>query len=228
MKVFAILALVVCSVFSAPVAPPANPSGDDSTFKAGETILIKVPLDTASVFNGAFPIDADGYVTLPVLGRLYIHNQRASDVADYISKQAAPYLRDIHVTVTPVIRLTLLGYWQHPSMVYVSPEASVWEACHLVGGPAGEVNLDKWKVYRGSQPLNISLLDEFSRGTTLRGAGVQSGDIFVIPVPNPNSGFWYAFRQTLDVVAQLAAVTASVFTVYLTYLIVDGQVHTNP
>lgn len=193
------------------------------TFKSNEAILIQVPLDTASVLNGYYPIDSAGYVTLPVAGRLFVHDLTASQVEGFLAKRMAQYLRDTHVTATPMVRLTLLGYWQRPGMHYVDPELSVWEACRVVGGPAGEVNLEQWRVMRGSQPLGIALLDEFSRGTTLRGAGVRSGDIFVIPQPNPQSGFWYWFRETLTVTAQIAGIVGATLTAYVTYLVLEER-----
>lgn len=193
------------------------------TFKSNEGMILRVPLDTASILNGSYPIDSAGYVTLPVVGRLYVHDQTSTQVAAYLGKRMAPYLRDTHIMATPVVRLTMLGYWQRPGMHYVDPELSVWEACRVVGGPAGEQNIQKWLVMRGSRITQIMLLDEFSRGTTLRSAGVRSGDIFVIPQPNPLSGFWYWFRESLTVTAQLASIIGTTLTLYVTYLVLEQQ-----
>jgi hypothetical protein len=76
---------------------------------------------------------------------------------------------------------------------------------------------------RGSSITQIMLLDEFSRGTTLRSAGIRSGDIFVIPQPNPQSGFWYWFRESLTVTAQIASIVGTTLTLYVTYLVLEQQ-----
>jgi protein involved in polysaccharide export with SLBB domain len=196
-------------------------------FHANEGIVIQVPLDTASILNGSYPIDSAGYVKLPVLGRLFIHGKTVGEVESYLGKRMSSYLKDINITTTPAIRLTLIGYWQKPGMLYADPETSVWEACRLVGGPAGERNLDQWTVRRGSSILGISLLDEFSKGSSLRAAGIKSGDIFVIPVPNPQSGFWYWFRESLTVTAEIAGIAGTVLTAYITYLILDRGLYSN-
>ncbi len=185
------------------------------TFKSGEGLLLRIPLDTASIFNGVFPIDNEGYVNLPVLGKLHVHGKSSRFIEGYLSVNGAQYMRDIHVLASPVIRITLLGHWQRPGMYYVNALASVWEACRIAGGPAGEVNLNKWKVHRGDESLGIPLLNNFSQGTTLRGAGIQSGDIFVIPVPNMQTGPWYVFRESLTMLGQLATITASVLVSYV-------------
>jgi hypothetical protein len=196
-------------------------------FHANEGIVIQVPLDTASVLNGSYPIDSAGYVKLPVLGRLFIHGKTVGEVESYLGKRMSSYLKDINITATPAIRLTLVGYWQKPGMLYADPETSVWETCRLVGGPAGDNNLDKWRVMRGTAVVDISLLDEFSRGSSLRAAGIKSGDIFVIPVPNPQAGFWYWFRESLSVTAQIAGIAGTVLTAYITYLILDRGLYNN-
>jgi protein involved in polysaccharide export with SLBB domain len=232
-----VLRTLLCALFAAvavasaqdPAAsvavPPDTVSGMRATrtFRANEAMIIRVPLDTASVLNGSYPIDSAGYVTLPVVGRLYVHDQTSGMIESYLSKRMSQYLRDTHVMTVPMVRLTLLGYWQRPGMHYVDPELSIWEACRVVGGPAGETNLHRWQVMRGSSPLAIRLLDEFSRGTTLRAAGVRSGDIFVIPQPDPQSGFWYWFRESLTVTAQIAAIVGTTLTAYVTYLVLEER-----
>jgi protein involved in polysaccharide export with SLBB domain len=193
------------------------------TFDAVDALLISLPLDTASFLNGGYPVDPQGYADFPVLGRFYVRGMEFSRIEDTLSKGLAPYLRDTYVRVRPAIRLTLLGHWQRPGMHYVDAEATVWEACKVVGGPGGEVNLREWVVMRGSQDLGHPILDAFSRGESLREAGVQSGDIFVIPTPNPQEGFWYWFRESLTVTSQIAAITATVLTTYITYTIIEER-----
>ena len=195
----------------------------DNTFRAGDGIIVSVPMDTEAVINGSFPIDSSGYADIPVVGRIFVHNKTSKQVEDYISKEMAQYLRDTHVRAKPAIRLLLVGNWQHPGMHYVEANASVWEAAKLAGGPAGEVNVKKWIVMRGSEDLTLPVLDEFSRGTSLRNSGVQSGDIFVIPVPNEHAGFWYWFTQSLSATSQVTSILAAVATVYITYLIYEGH-----
>lgn len=215
-----VMGLAACLILTTAIfaqAPVDNSKGE--IFRAGDGILLSVPMDTESVINGSFPIDSAGYADLPVVGRIFVHNKTSRQVEDYVSREMAQYLRDTHVRAKPAVRLLLVGFWQHPGMHYVEANASVWEAAKLAGGPAGEVNIKKWIVMRGSEDLTLPILDEFSRGTTLRNAGVQSGDIFVIPVPNEHSGFWYWFTQGLSATAQVATVATAVLSVYIAYLI---------
>lgn len=197
-------------------------------FRANEGLILRIPLDTGSVLNGSYPIDSAGYVRLPILGRMFIHGKTEAEVQTYLGQKLSSYLKDINIIAAPAIRIALLGHWQKPGMLYVDAGASVWETCLLVGGPAGEQNLGKWKVMRGSEQVSISLLDEFARGSSLRKAGIRSGDIFVIPSPNPQSGFWYWFRESLTVTAQIAGIVGTTLTVYITYLILERDSDRNP
>lgn len=192
-----------------------------SVLKAGEGMEIRVPLDTAAVINGSYAIDSSGYANIPIVGRVFVHDKPTYEIETLLSGKLANYLRDTHIMISPVIRLALIGHWQNPGMHYVNSEVSVWEACLAVGGPNGEGNMDKWVVMRGSKRLPIELLNEFSKGTSLRKAGIQSGDIFVIPVPDPDTGFWYWFREYLTVTAQIAAIASTVLTAYITYLTLE-------
>ncbi|MEO6096828.1 MAG: polysaccharide biosynthesis/export family protein [Fibrobacteria bacterium] len=202
----------------------AADNGDlEAVFKSGETMTVDVPLDTASVINGHYTVDSMGYVKLPVMGNVYVHNRSVTEIQSLIASKMSAYMRDTHVTVTPVIRLAILGSWKDPGMYYVNPDASVWDACIVAGSPVYERKLWKWKVMRGTTVLPIVLADEFSHGTSLRNAGIRSGDIFVIPVPDPNSGFWYWFKESLTATAQVATVAATAMTAYLTYKVLDNQ-----
>ena len=209
-------------------APPMDNSRNE-VFRAGDGIIISVPMDTDAVINGSYPIDSSGFADIPVVGRIFVHNKTSRQIEDYLSREMAQYIRDTHVRAKPAIRLLLVGHWQHPGMQYVDANASVWEAAKLAGGPAGEVNIKEWIVMRGKQDLTLPILDQFSRGTTLVNSGVLSGDIFVIPVPNEHAGFWYWFTQSLTATAQVAAILSTITTVYITYLIYEGQhsSHTN-
>jgi protein involved in polysaccharide export with SLBB domain len=227
--IYAVLSLLaVLSAGSAGNAAAAENGDLEPVFKSGETMTVEVPLDTASVINGHYTVDSMGYVKLPVMGNVYVHNRGVSEIQSMIATKMSAYMRDTHVTVTPVIRLALLGSWKNPGMYYVNPDASIWDACTVAGSPVYEGKFRKWKVMRGTDELPIVLADEFSHGTSLRNAGIRSGDIFVIPVPNPTSGFWYWFKESLTATTQVATVAATIITAYLTYKVLDNQTSGNP
>jgi protein involved in polysaccharide export with SLBB domain len=195
----------------------------DQVFKAREGMTLRIPLDPESVFNGAYAIDSAGYAEIPVLGRLMVAGKRRDEVEAFLQEKLASYLRDTHVQAEPAIRLTLLGHFAQPGQFYVNPDASVWDAIRFGGGVAGERTMKKAEIIRGESVLGISFWDIYSRGLTLHAAGIRSGDIFMVPVPRENTGFWYWFRESLGVTAQIAGIAGSALTVYITYMLLEDR-----
>ncbi len=191
---------------------------ENDLFVAGEALTLKVPLDTASFLNGGYPIDSAGFVELPVLGKFLVAGRYRSEVEGYLGQKFANYLKDTHIEAMPAIRITLLGHFVRQGMYYLNPRATVWDAVYLSGGLAGERTLDRIEILRGTQVTAISFLDEYSKGATFNKAGIRSGDIVVVPVPRDNVGFWYWFRETVTMTAQIAAILTSAMSAYIIYL----------
>lgn len=195
----------------------------NGVFGKGEALLLKATVDTASLLNGGYSIDSNGYADLPIVGRVEIVGHSREEVENYLSAKLANYLRDTHIKVEPAIRLTLLGSWERPGQYYVSPNATLFDAIWPSGGIAGERTLDQIRVQRGESTTGISFLTAYSSGVSLAQAGIRSGDLIVIPIPRDNTGFWYWFTQSLTATAQVAAIVSAVLSTYITYQLIDSQ-----
>lgn len=229
----ALFLFVLCAVLgSAGYAPAQTPAespvqdaastlsraaDENDVFVAGEALTLEVPLDTASFLNGGYPIDSSGFVELPVLGKFMVAGRYRSEVEGYLGQKFANYLKDTHVKAMPAIRITLLGHFIRQGMYYLNPRAVIWDAVYLSGGLAGERTLDRIEILRGTQVTSVSFLDEYSKGATFARAGIRSGDIVVVPVPRDNVGFWYWFRETVTMTAQVAAILTSAMSAYIIY-----------
>lgn len=202
---------LVCGAAALPTAPR------EEIFNAGEALTVEVPLDTAGVIRGGYPIDSAGYADLPVVGRVLVGGKSQFEVEGYLAERLANYLKDTHIKVSPAWRITLLGHFERQGMYYVPASTTVWEAARLGGGIAGERTLEDIEVMRGSGVTDIRFLDVYSQGKTLAAAGFKSGDIVVVPVPRDNTGAWYWFKETIGVTAQVAGVLTGFATFYFTY-----------
>jgi protein involved in polysaccharide export with SLBB domain len=211
---------------SAAVAASESSSGSpaaEEVFVAGEALTLDVALDTSAFLAGGYPIDSAGYAEFPVVGKIFVAGRSREDLEAYLGQKFANYLKDTHIKAVPAIRLTLIGYWVRQGMYYVNPNSTVWDAVYISGGIAGERTLDKIDVMRGSSVTTIAFLDEYSKGATLKQSGIRSGDIIVVPVPRDNVGFWYWFRETITLTAQIAAVLTSAMSAYIIYLNLENQ-----
>ncbi len=220
---FSLFLALFLTVTGHPRAQDTAAAGHGERFVAGEALTIDVVLDTVAFLNGGYPIDSSGYVELPVIGKIVVGGRSRDEVEAYLGSKLSNYLRDTHIKVVPAIRITWLGYWVKAGQYYVSPHATVWEAVYMAGGIAGERNLDKLHVLRGEQPVEIHVLNAYAKGITLAQAGIKSGDIIIIPVPRVEEGFWYWFRETITLTAQVAAVLTSAMSAYIIYLNLNNQ-----
>jgi polysaccharide export outer membrane protein len=214
-------ALGAVAVSAHAAALPTAPR--EERFVAGNALTIDVPLDTAGIIRGGYPIDSAGYADLPIVGRVQIEGRTQEEVETFLSERLANYLKDTHLRASPAWRITLLGHFAKQGQYYVPPNTTVWEAVRLAGGIAGERTLDKITVWRGGGEIAIPFLDMYSQGRTLANAGFKSGDIVVVPVPRDNAGPWYWFKETIGVTAQVAGIVSSVITLYITYLVLQNQ-----
>jgi protein involved in polysaccharide export with SLBB domain len=214
--------LALLSLLSAEAASLATAPRNER-FKAGEALTVEIPLDSAGLIRGGYPIDTAGYVDFPIVGRVLVHDRSQDEVESYLGEKLANYLKDTHIKVSPAFRLTMLGYWAKQGQYYVPPNTTVWEASLMAGGLGGERTLDDIKVLRGSKETDIPFLDEYSRGRTLLAAGFQSGDIIMVPVPRDNTGAWYWFRESLSITAQIAGIASTLITLYITYELLKEQ-----
>ncbi|MDQ3000604.1 MAG: polysaccharide biosynthesis/export family protein [Fibrobacterota bacterium] len=196
-------------------------------FTAGQALTVEIPLDSAGLIRGGYPIDTAGYVDFPIVGRVLVHGRTQEEVETFLGEKLANYLKDTHVKVSPAFRLTMLGYWAKQGQYYVPPNTTVWEAARMAGGIGGERTLCDIKVLRGSTETDIAFLDEYSQGRTLVQAGFQSGDIIMVPVPRDNTGAWYWFRESLSITAQIAGIASTLITLYITYELLKDQKSSN-
>jgi protein involved in polysaccharide export with SLBB domain len=218
-RLFSLMAALGAAAVAAHAAAlPTAPR--EERFSAGNALTIEVPLDSAGVIRGGYPIDSAGFADLPIVGRIQVDGRTQEEVETFLSERLANYLKDTHLKVSPAWRITLLGHFAKQGQYYVPPNTTVWETVRLAGGIAGERTLDDITVWRGAGEIPIAFLDMYSQGRTLANAGFKSGDIVVVPVPRDNTGAWYWFKETLGVTAQLAGILSSVL---VTYLVIENQ-----
>ena len=79
------------------------------TFKAGDAVEISVYPDTSSFLHGIFPIDGEGFIYLPIKGKVKIIEMSVAEFSEYLTANFKQYIRTPDVLVRPLIRVSLLG-----------------------------------------------------------------------------------------------------------------------
>lgn len=126
--------------------------------------------------DGDYTIDKAGYIMLPVIGRIKVVGHDRFSLTKQIKELYSPYFKDPFITITPLIRLTLMGAFNQPGSYRISPESSLWELIAMAGGPKESCDLTTIRVERGGAIEMENLLEHFEKGYSLDDIGIKSGD----------------------------------------------------
>lgn len=220
-----LLLLVSASVAKPARAPSVQGIREVTPFQqplrlaSGEALRIQVPADSAAPLNGFYAIDLAGFADLPIVGRMQVGGRTPGEVETALSKSLGSRLRGTAPRVSGAVRLGFVGTWARPGDQFLPADASLWDALLSAGGPApGSQGVAQ--IMRGSELLlQVSVLGDYTKQTTLRGVGIRSGDIFMLSpaFPPPQRTSWDVFKEGLSVTTQIMAVMGSLLSLWLTY-----------
>jgi protein involved in polysaccharide export with SLBB domain len=198
----------------------AAQAGENAPYKKGDAVRIAVSSDTTHFVNGTYRIDDNGFIFLPVLGKVKIDTMSEKGFQSFLNTAYVSYLRYPTIQAHTLIRVSLLGGFAKPGLFYVDPSASLWEAIALAGGPVREDGMKKINWERGGIIIDKKLLTSIESGQSLGAVGIRSGDqLWITHVPKKNG--WEIFTAdilpVLSVSISALAATATLFVVYQTY-----------
>jgi protein involved in polysaccharide export with SLBB domain len=182
-------------------------------FIAGDGILIDAFPDTTSFLNRSFPIDFDGMVDFPLLGKVKVTDMTIEQLETFIKTQFKSYLRYPNIRVKPVIRVSILGGVGRPGLYYVDYQNSLWEVIRMAGGTILESGLKEMHWERNRDEVTGDLIPFIQRGISLKDMGFRSGDQLWTPI-TPSQTF---FQFTTANVLPLASFITSLLFFYITY-----------
>jgi protein involved in polysaccharide export with SLBB domain len=178
-------------------------------FISGDAIRIVIPADTGSVLKGVYPIDASGMADLPIAGRVVVAGKNRQNIEQYLAGIWAPYLKDTHVQAIPVIRVAIMGNVKFPGYYYPSPDAVIFDAINMAGGPVQPFKLDETAHLRAGREVNDELTLDISRSRTLRESGVVSGDEILVPIPER-----ITMKEAIPLIGTALAIVLNAMTIY--------------
>ena len=182
-------------------------------FKAGDGVMISTFPDTTSFIHGIYAIDDQGYIELPITGKIKITSMSTEDLKKYIQTTFRSYLRiSSGIQVKPLVRISLLGGFQRPGLYYVDFNTSLWEAIRMVGGPVMEEGIYEMHWQRDGEEKGDDLTRLFEKGVSLKKMGFQSGDQIWTPSPDART-FW----TTVGEIMPLLTFLTTLAYLYMTY-----------
>jgi len=131
--------------------------------------------------SGDYSIDSNGYVILPLIGRINVSRFSQESLESYLTNEYSNYLRSPIIMVEPLIRVGVLGEVKQPGLFRVNPDSPLWDVIDMSGGPTAKANIKGIKVIRNGKVVSKDLLSAFENGESLSSIGIESGDQVYVP-----------------------------------------------
>lgn len=177
--------------------PPKGMSGTDlqavqarlanGDFNVGSKVIIEVQGDTT--YTDTFAVRAGRVLALPAFPPLSLEGVLRSESDSVIREFLARYLRNPEVTVTPLVRIGILGGVTKPGYYDIPAQTLLSDAVMNAGGLSPFGDMSKTKVYRGNTEVmnpKATVL-AIANGATLDVLNLQSGDNLDVGITNPQN-----------------------------------------
>lgn len=122
-------------------------------------------INNSSMYLNGYVIDAEGYIELPIIGKVYVKDEIVDDIQSKIQLSMNEYLKETVVYVKlGTFNLTILGEVNNPGQYQVSqPDINIFQAIALAGNATDYANKSKVKIIHqtpnGSQIVRININD---------------------------------------------------------------------
>lgn len=177
-------------------------------FAVGDRILIQVQGD--AIYSDTFTVRTGRVLMMPSLPPLPLEGVLRSESDSVIAEFLGRYVRDPQLTVTPLIRLGVLGGVVRPGYYDVDAQSLISEVVMNAGGLGALGDMSRSKVMRGNEtvldPKAVSIA--ISNGSTLDILNLQSGDNFNVGVQNPG-----ATLSRVQIITALLAIPLMIVTI---------------
>ncbi len=175
---------IVCLLLLFP-APPAFAQDQDTTgsgpsyrLRPGDVLVITVW--GQDDYSGEFKVDETGRIPYPVLGEIDTQNKNMTQIREEIRAGLQRIFNDPFVTVNPQFSIAVLGEVRNPGLFPVDPTLTVLDIVAMAGGPGPNGNINKIRLLRGGQTLDLRLERDRVGALTLQQVGLRSGDQIMV------------------------------------------------
>jgi len=165
--------------------------------KPGDIIHVKVWRHPD--LTDTFYVDSDTTIDFPLIGMLKVDKLDQETLEETLRVKYSHYIQQPHITVTKLIKVSILGEVRRPGVYYLKHTDQILEALATAGGATQRANLKKAKLRRGSKIFKINLNEAIEKGKTVTDVGLESGDVLYIP-----RSFFVSWRDWYYIVSTIA------------------------
>lgn len=179
---------------AAPVAPPALPAADESSYILGAGDQVQIDLFRLPQYSGAQEIQVDGSLNLPLVGSVRVGGLAVDRASAAISAAYSQVLRRPLVTLSVLQRRPLdvgiAGEVERPGSYTLTPNNTIFptitQLLETAGGITQSADLRRVEVRRqrpdgGQQVIPVDLWQLLENGDARYNISLRDGDSIVIP-----------------------------------------------
>ena len=159
-------------------------------------------------YSGEFKVDETGRIPYPVLGEIDTNGKTLGQIREEIRTGLERIFNDPFVTVNPQFSIAVLGEVRSPGLFPVDPTQTVLDIVAMAGGPSPNGNINKIRLLRGGQTLDLRFDRDQVGALTLQEVGLRSGDQIMVA----RRGFTGDDLRTLLSITQLGLSIAILIT----------------
>lgn len=201
-----LLVVLMMTPGCAPTAPqtPA-PTGEGMSDGINPGDLIDLRVWREEDWTGQFPVEEDGTVVLPRVGRYDVRSETGRSLQERLVRELGTVLRNPSISVRVLRRVKVLGAVHEPGLQYVDRTMTIGDAVALAGGATPEAKRNTVALYREGKEVRGGITE----GTRLSDLPLQSGDEIFVPAKT-----WLAqnLAAVLGVVASMAGIAVTLLT----------------
>jgi protein involved in polysaccharide export with SLBB domain len=174
----------------------------EGDFRPGERLALVIE-GNVTLVDSAVAVTAGPKVSLPDIGDIPLAGVLRSELQEHMKTQLARYVRDARVRATPLVRLSVLGPVSRPGFYFMPADIPISDAVMRAGGPAGDADLGRSVIRRGSGQLYDRKRTQWAinDGLTLDQLSLRSGD--ELRVGTRSGRNWQSVASIVSVVTSL-------------------------
>ncbi|MBT29744.1 MAG: polysaccharide transporter [Thalassobius sp.] len=152
-------------VLAIDIVSPADPAASEIFNRESNNVQGGMQ-PAATFYMKGYSVDADGNITLPLIGKLKVSGSTIEDITYRVQEVLKNYLKNATVTVKLVsFKVTVLGDVKSPGTYYVfNNQANIFEALGMAGDLIDSADRTRIKLIRqnskGSEVVLIDLTEE--------------------------------------------------------------------
>jgi len=179
----------------------------EGDFVEGDRVVVRI--EEQMILADTFTVHSGKVLELPGFGSVNLDGALWSEAAERVRQQVATYVKEPRVSVTPLVRIGIMGAVSRPGYYQFPTDMSIADAVMRAGGPASNGDASRSVLRRGGEEVwpASAMRDAIGQGLTIEQMALRSGDEVDIPEQRR-----FSTQILLQVVGVLAGVSAVVLT----------------